>query len=99
MKYWAYLNDDVSQRPYSEEELKQLEGFGPDLLICSETSAVSADPDWKTVKELLPHLIRPKAPNFAKFRPKPPVTPNQSAQQPQQDSTQQDVQGSFYHSI
>ena len=89
MKYWAYLNDDVSQQPYSEAELKQLPNFGPDLLICSETSAVSADPDWKTVKELLPHLIRPKAPNFAKFRPKPPVpaaTQQQQNQQPMQDN-------------
>ena len=94
MKYWAYLNDDVSQKPYSEDELRQLPGFGPDLLVCSETSAVSAEPDWRPVKDLLPHLIRPKAPNFAKFRPKPPVpmantsTPEQSFQQPQQQMPQ-----------
>lgn len=76
MKYWAYLNDDVSQKPYTEEELQQIPGFGPDILICSEVSAVSRDPEWKPVKEVLPHLIRPKAPDFSKFRPKPPV-PNQ----------------------
>ena len=74
MKYWAYLNDGVSQKPYTEEELQQLDGFGPDILICSETSAVSQEPDWKPVRELLPHLIRPKAPDFSKFRPKPPVS-------------------------
>ena len=79
MKYWAYLNDEVSQQAYSEDELKQLQGFGPDVLICSETSAVSSEPDWRPVKELLPHLIRPKAPNFAKFRPKPPM-PNKPFQ-------------------
>ena len=73
MKYWAYLNDEVSQTSYTEAELQKLSGFGPDLLICSESSAISQDPDWRPVKELLPHLIRPKAPNFSKFRPKPPV--------------------------
>ena len=73
MKYWAYLNDDVSQKAYTEAELQQLPGFGPDILVCSEVSAVSAEPDWRPVKELLPHLIRPKAPDFSKFRPKPPV--------------------------
>ena len=88
MKYWAYLNNEVSQQAYSEEELKQLQGFGPDVLICSETSAVSSEPDWRPVKELLPHLIRPKAPNFAKFRPKPPM------EKPFQE-TVQNVQGTL----
>ena len=73
MKYWAYLNDEVSQKAYSEEELQQIPGFGPDILICSEVSAVSQEPDWRPVKDLLPHLIKPKAPDFSKFRPKPPV--------------------------
>ncbi len=77
MKYWAYLNDDVSQKPFTEEELQQIPGFGPDILICSEVSAVSRDPEWRPVKEVLPHLIRPKAPDFSKFRPKPPVPPQQ----------------------
>ena len=77
MKYWAYLNDDVSQKPFTEEELQQLPGFGPEMLICSEVSAVSQDPEWKPVKEILPHLIRPKAPDFSKFRPKPPVPSQQ----------------------
>jgi len=81
MKYWAYINDEVSQQAYSEEELKKIQGFGPDILICSETSAVSSDPEWKPVKELLPHLIKPKAPNFAKFRPKPPMPARPAAPQ------------------
>ena len=72
MKYWAYLNDEVSQKSYTEQELQELEGFGPDILVCSEVSAVSRDPEWRPVKEVLPHLIRPKAPDFAKFRPTPP---------------------------
>ncbi len=83
MKYWAYLNDDVSQKPFTEEELQQLPGFGPEMLICSEVSAVSRDPEWKPVKEILPHLIRPKAPDFSKFRPKPPVPPQQNSSIPQ----------------
>ena len=82
MKYWAYINDEVSQKPYSEAELQQIAGFGPNTLICSETSAVSQEPDWKTVKELLPHLIRPKAPNFSKFRPKPPMNQDNSEVSP-----------------
>ena len=73
MKYWAYLNNEVSQTSYTEEELKRLPGFSSDLLICSEASAVSSEPDWRPVKDLLPHLIRPKAPDFSKFRPKPPM--------------------------
>ena len=81
MKYWVYLNDEVSQQAYTEDELKQINGFGPDVLICSETSAVSNDPQWKPIKELLPHLIKPKAPNFAKFRPKPPVPAQPAAPQ------------------
>ena len=85
MKYWVYINDEVSQKAYSEEELKQIQGFGPDVLICSETSAVSSDPEWKPIKELLPHLIRPKAPNFAKFRPKPPVSARPAAPKAEQD--------------
>ncbi len=81
MKYWAYLNNEVSQQSYSEEELRQLPEFGPDILICSEVSAISQNPDWKTVRELLPHLIRPKAPDFSKFRPKPPVPGGQQNNQ------------------
>ncbi len=84
MKYWVYINDEVSQKPYSEAELQQIAGFGPNTLICSETSAVSSEPDWKPVRELLPHLVRPKAPNFSKFRPKPPVN---------QDSSDREISG------
>lgn len=85
MKYWVYINDEVSQKAYSEEELKQIEGFGPNVLICSETSAVSSDPEWRPVKERLPYLIKPKAPNFAKFRPKPPVSARPAAPKAEQD--------------
>ena len=82
MKYWAYLNDDVSQKSYTEDELQQIPGFGPDILICSETSAVSQNPEWKPAKEVLLCFRRPKAPDFSKFRPKPPVPVNQEPAQP-----------------
>ncbi len=90
MKYWAYINEEVSQEPYTEQELQKVTGFGPDMLICSETSAVSPEPDWKPVRELLPHLVRPKAPNFSKFRPKPPVKNDDNDKKQEQNTSARD---------
>lgn len=41
MKWWIYLNEEVSDRPYEESELEELDEFSESTLVCPE-----GDEDW-----------------------------------------------------
>jgi len=47
VKWWIYVNDEVSDRPYSKEEIAQKDNLGPETLVCREGSE-----EWKKAREI-----------------------------------------------
>lgn len=53
MRYWVYINDQVSDVPYTKEELSSLPGMTAQTLICAENAASGQEPQWVEASTVL----------------------------------------------
>jgi hypothetical protein len=53
MRYWVFLNNAVSDRPYAQEELEVLPEFTPQTLIQPESAPQGQTPQWVAASSLL----------------------------------------------
>ncbi len=47
MKWWVYLQDEVSKKPYSKEELSETNGFSENTRVCLDGTE-----DWYKAGEV-----------------------------------------------
>ncbi len=53
MRYWVYINEQVSDVPYTKEELSSLPGMTAQTLICAENAASGQEPQWVEASTVL----------------------------------------------
>ncbi|MBI4375653.1 MAG: hypothetical protein HY549_04295 [Elusimicrobia bacterium] len=76
MKYWMF-DGQQPQGPYEAEELKKLQGFTPETLICPE--GTESPDQWKPAQY---YLIRPPGSKSERNEPAPSPKPLKAAQSP-----------------
>lgn len=54
MRYWVYINGQVLERPFEQEEFSSIQGFTGETLICPEVVPAGAAQEWVAANVVFP---------------------------------------------